>query len=1852
MKFVLIALLCSASFALGRVEEWSWLDQVSPNRKIEDSAFRNGREYQFFYNGQLSTGIAGSSKQHSANRIQALVTVSFKTQTHVVMRLQTIRMGKLNRDIPNPRKIMPFDAFENVEIDQHLKQKLERPVKFSYTGGLVHDVVFDSHEDPWSANIKRGVLNLLQVNLQQQRRVDTAEDARLTNNQRLNRGEDEKSNFYRVMEKTLEGECETLYTVQQQPNQGRHSSNQVLNVTKSINFEKCNKRPQIKYNFRFGTNCPSCNSEYNNEEKFLKTSTVAKYNITGDKQSFLIEAARVDSEYVFTPFNEEANTIVTYVNQTLVLVKSGPAQSIQEPQNPIESDSDMVFTLDWDIAYEKFHMKGDSESHRQLHESQLGLNKVELAKKTVTKMAQKMKEQLDEDSLQQFTRLIQLMRMSTYNELEQIAQQAQEQSSTTPETERKLRNVIPQALGSCGTKECVKLLTHQIRQGQITPLRGALALKGLLHNRVVSEEIVNEIIQLAESEKARESSYLKRNSWLVAGSLINALCTNNEDQLALESKDNSEKFCPRELKDRLVKQLFAKLRQASKWEDKVLMLKTITNAGLDLSIFELEKIIRQQDGENQPMHVRFEAILALRPLTQTVPKKVQKILMPLAMNRREYPTLRSAAAYIVFQTQPERSILDQLAHNLISEPSHQFAAFVFTYMQTQANSTNPCEKRLATDMKLALRHAKKINAGLGYSRQSHWSMHSEKQKLGLDLDFDAVFSNVSAIPRHLGADLHTNVLGFWQKYFASVNVYTEGLEPLVRKYLDDESSSDFFGGSSSFLEQIWRSSGSNRHPRSTHDRNEYQQELDDIFSKHLKIRTRDYSQEHGGQEPKAYFSAAYKGQQVALFPIGKDTIQQIVQDAGSNLRQVEQKLRQGVQIDYTTIAEINDLKYKIPTTLGMPLTITVKAPVAWSLKGKVQASIDQPKSAKVQVQLKPSAVAQLVTKVESWSPIVSAGVQIKAKAKLFVPVDAHLEIDLGTKPISIKASIKPATQKRDLLVLETRPISYTQEWQKYTRSVSDESKDEKTIMGEEQNRVQTFTKCFGRQTLGVELCARGQIHRTQTKRVTGTPFSPLSGPNKIVITSEPGQDVPEEIHLKFNGKIQQLTSNEMQKPSFAHFTQEDENEESSSSSSSSGSHSHSRQQSGSQEEQRRRQSGSQEQQSQSQRRGQHQSSNNRRQHPRQQQSESQEQQSRSQQGRRQHQQQQQRQGESQSRQQSQSQENGAESPINRRQARSQTKRGNFRDVLQQYRNYEMKKGYKAQAHLELQAGPNRKINVELTHVFDAKQRYGQFNMKIQRQRPEQWEACLDTELMFPERPQFADDVKDKKILANAQLKWGQSCNSQNYIKLTTRAERSSQQKDWEQRQGQYEQYRPSKCQNNKAAWCSPLAQEDFVEKIAQMLKYRVDIDYQNVPLSVQNVTNKLYRAVKHYYYWQTDVDQYTQNQPNKVHFEITLDAQSKQRVNVTIKTPKETTRIQDMPLNQPIGAMNQKQSIGQQLREYAQDDTEQGECSITSKSGSQQQRGRSQVQTFDGTRFTAPFTNCWVVLAKDCGSQQPKFVVMARKSERSSSESKEIKIVTRQHRIHLTPESDEYGNVKIEINNRPYNPEQDEEIIENGKTIARIEKDQSTVRVQLVNAGVDVDFDGYAVNVKLSQYYRGQQCGLCGHFDLESADEFRNPDFTNEQDLRQFYMNYLIKDQRCQVPKQLTDICESQECDKADRSSSSSSSSSETQENSGSNESSEGPESKTKVIEIDDQLCFSTEPVAQCDEEDSYPTGSKHQKKVAYICIDQDSQSAEEIGRQIRNGGNRREIPSLKNRQPTFTRNENIPEKCKKYNRN
>jgi hypothetical protein len=1119
MKFAIIFFALAVSYTLARapIEEWRFLDNVMPQRSIEDATFRQGREYKFFYNGQLTTGIPGSSKQHSGNRIQALVTLAFTSSNNVLMRMEQVRMGKMNRQVPHPQKIMPFDSFEDVQMDARMKELLETPVKFTYTGGLVRDVYFDGKEQPWSANIKRGILNLIQVNLQQQKKLDTAEDQRLLNQVSTSEDNDD-STFYRVMEQTLEGECETLYTVTRQPHP-KYTSGPVLNVTKSINFERCQKRPHIKYNFRFAHSCPTCESKYNDDEKFLKSSTVAKYNISGTKDSFLIESVRIESQHVFVPFNEESNVVVSYINQTLVLIKTGPHQGqIQEPRDQIESDSDMIYTLDWDVEREKMQMEGRTEGRfKKLPSSEI--NKVEMAHDQLQKVVRKIGESVQEGAPRAFSRLIAVMRMCNKQELERITEQFirrdGQQQQWSNEESQKAKDILPQALAVCGTKDCVSQLLKHIRQNDIHHVKGALAIKSLINIRTPSKEIIQELIEFGQqSELMERSRVLKQSTWLTIGSLMNALCSPNEDVLAREYNENNEKFCPRSLKQSYVELLFRKGHESNRWDDNVLFMKTVSNAGLDLSVFELEKIISNRD-KYYPSYLRQEAILALRQLRDIMPKKIQKILMPIVLNKRENPTVRIIATHMLLQSLPSRPILDQLAKLTHHDSSLQLISFLRSYMDSIANSTNPCEQRLATDMRLSLRHAKVVDTGLGHSKRVKLPFHSKKHSIGLDVNMFSIFSNTSYIPRRLAAQLNANFLGFWHKSLAQLTVAGEGLETLLEKLFTDDG----------YLYETESDSFLRRHSR---EQNEFRGELKNIFDT-LKIKNRQQPEEYN-KEPKAWISLKVKDQEIALLPFHKETIRSLLGESSENIREWESKLRQGIPLNLHGATVLHEMMYKIPTTLGMPLLVNVRIPAVVKLSGKIQATYDSLSKINIQANLKPSMVVTMVTEVECLTPTGDNGVKVIARAEVFTPIDARIETDFKNNDVEdIKITVRAPTTRRDLLVIETRPVTYTRQWPKTVNTW--EEPEEKTIMGEELNRAITYQRCGGEKALGIEFCVRGHVHRTPAKSVVGTPFAPMSGPNKIVITCQPGQDAPEEITFKVNADMWQSMTESL-KPSF------------------------------------------------------------------------------------------------------------------------------------------------------------------------------------------------------------------------------------------------------------------------------------------------------------------------------------------------------------------------------------------------------------------------------------------------------------------------------------------------------------------------------------------------------------------------------------------------------------------------------------------------------------------------------------------------------------------------------------------------
>lgn len=114
----------------------------------------------------------------------------------------------------------------------------------------------------------------MQVNLGKRGEVTKASEAAVLNEMPGMEPSKARSEFYATHEKTVEGECETLYTVVANP-ASPQASRDVLNVTRTIQFENCKTRPEVKYNFRFQDPCDSCEPKFKEDVRMLLHPPVA-----------------------------------------------------------------------------------------------------------------------------------------------------------------------------------------------------------------------------------------------------------------------------------------------------------------------------------------------------------------------------------------------------------------------------------------------------------------------------------------------------------------------------------------------------------------------------------------------------------------------------------------------------------------------------------------------------------------------------------------------------------------------------------------------------------------------------------------------------------------------------------------------------------------------------------------------------------------------------------------------------------------------------------------------------------------------------------------------------------------------------------------------------------------------------------------------------------------------------------------------------------------------------------------------------------------------------------------------------------------------------------------------------------------------------------------------------------------------------------------------------------------------------------------------------------------------------------------------------------------------------------------
>ncbi|XP_071954158.1 vitellogenin-like [Antedon mediterranea] len=584
--------------------------QFSPNKVL-----------WYNYEGELLTGIPGTSQEHSGLKIICTVLIQQDLNT-VRMKLSEVSLKYLQEKVTNPVEKVNDELFTDTSEEElwRLTEQLQKPTQFQYRRGLISDIEGSIDEPHWSVNIKRGVLNLLQVNLEGRNRVD---DRPVDINRA---GKDDHilgDKLFKVIEEGISGECESQYVIKSWKSIPDYNNGQLTetkkgyNVTKVINYDNCKTRSLLTTTSVRGFKCARCN-----DQNLLKSDGLIRQNIIREQDGDVIESVIAEGQHVFTPYRTEDGGIVTFIKQMLRLTilereDIQPDQLIPEPENKqLKGGLKYVFQK----TSEEEDLSNDINDVTSTNTEVIHLLK--LLSESV------LKNELTKATPEFFLQLIQRLRKCTLVELQNIMEEFEEElphfkdqkritDKDLYDLEKKMkiqsRRFLHDALPLVSTISSNSLIKTLIEEKKITGEAAIQILSSTALTAKPTQQFVNKTRELCTSKAVIANIQLRATCLLSFGSLVNTLCTGEQQQRNCQAwiRESHKEF------------LLTGIQLSQPRHVQLMHLKAIGNAGMSETINDLQQLI---ESTNADVELRVTAVYALRRMTILQQNKVNIIL--------------------------------------------------------------------------------------------------------------------------------------------------------------------------------------------------------------------------------------------------------------------------------------------------------------------------------------------------------------------------------------------------------------------------------------------------------------------------------------------------------------------------------------------------------------------------------------------------------------------------------------------------------------------------------------------------------------------------------------------------------------------------------------------------------------------------------------------------------------------------------------------------------------------------------------------------------------------------------------------------------------------------------------------------------------------------------------------------------------------------------------------------------------------------------------------------------------------------------------------------------------------------
>jgi hypothetical protein len=988
-------------------------------RELKESIFRPDIVYKFKYDSEVTTGVPSLNNAETTRLGLRADCYILGVRTNIyLLQLDNVKFyHKFTRrqpdDVTSTTSGWSDDAMLSGDQSAALSRQLVKRVKFRYQSGDVAEVWFNKTDEYWSMNIKKGLLSLLQLNLNQRSAVrapptdihrhsqhqpsSSSSSSSSTGNSRLQQQQNARRHAptaYSVMEADVTGECETNYVI----TTASAPAMSHMFVTKTRNFDSCHGAQSYVVGF----------PEFLTHKNAVNRMVTTDYVLTGDRHNFLVQSARVTAQYHLTLFARTTGpSVSTHVTQVLNLTDTTNFDR--------KSSGQLLFRDEFtDFVRDKRGLGLEvpslglvpadlstavDDNHREFQQSSAHHRKA--VDRKLETVIDSMYPSISDLCTRHILELHHILRHLSRSQLRDIITAYNVTDMTSSEADRakvaKKRDILLSLLPSLPSDDVVHVLSDLILTRQLGDLGAVVAIGQFSLLAKPTPVVVNALMSL----NADLSRQFEVHSKLVQSAvLLGAGTVTNRMLMTMHAhRQPNEQILA--TADAVVDELERLLEEANTDEKRLLILDAMSNVGSRSLIPVLKAAAENMRGSQ-----RVAAVLAMRKLAKAFRSQVHPILLSLFTDRRQPVDVRSAAVHILVNSQPSPTMLQLLVHSLDTEPSDQIRSLVYSSIVCLAKHRSGSAElqRLSNKARLLLRVMRPMAVHPQDSQSSLLSYFSEKRGLGLAVKLDRIKSARSKFPDILnGFSVFADAIGdnvqlaefVFSRHFSKVASALFGELPLslilsdiitgqpwsVGRLVDSLAKLEISGTTWNSLRKPFISKSSN----TDDDVDDDDMDMDNYWRllvlDHLVMSASDATLQSNIEQ---YFSTL------------SNKVPDVVQQLGSGY---------DVDLTHAMLSSVSSLI--IPTTLGVTFTVNVSSVSTAKVNGRVKASnleslvdavVGGRKSAAcsdvhLTAQLQPSLSVLLIGNVGVDVHHLATGSAFKASLNLDVPVDVDFTIN-------------------------------------------------------------------------------------------------------------------------------------------------------------------------------------------------------------------------------------------------------------------------------------------------------------------------------------------------------------------------------------------------------------------------------------------------------------------------------------------------------------------------------------------------------------------------------------------------------------------------------------------------------------------------------------------------------------------------------------------------------------------------------------------------------------------------------------------------------------------------------------------